>query len=159
MSIKPPFPCHSFNGAKPRRFKSQWVAKSQGEKEEKRNFEQLLSQLWMLLLLLYPPPSRFQEKICPYWTLFGRRVLKNGVELSGSTSAPLLYSWIVFTIWKSRLDIIKKNWPRPKSRNLCPKQKTKKCFSSTMVDILFMFSFGVAHFDPFFFDCWAVFKR
>ena len=37
---------------------------------------------------------------------------------------------------------------------LCPRQycqqKTKKCSSSTMAEILFMFSFGVAHPDFFF---------
>ena len=48
---------------------------------------------------------------------------------------------------------------------LCPKyrvllqQKTKKCSLSTMAEILFLFSFGVAHPDDPFSDCLAVFKR
>ena len=57
----------------------------------------------------------------------------------------MCYSWS----WNSRLitNIIS-------ICNLCPRQycqqKTKKCSSSTMAEILFMFSFGVAHPDSFF---------
>ena len=47
-------------------------------------------------------------------------------------------------------------------QHLCPRQycqqKTKKCSSATMVEILFMFSFGVAHSDDPFSDCKAVSK-
>ena len=43
------------------------------------------------------------------------------------------------------------------NREYC-QQKTKKCSSATMVEIIFMFSFGVAHSDDPFSDCKAVSK-